>query len=49
MFNLHISVMAPLALSVPSALYGAGHLVTATFGQWPIWSDEVKFFQKDFV
>jgi hypothetical protein len=29
--------------------YGAGHLVTATFGQWPIWSDEVKFFQKYFV
>jgi hypothetical protein len=32
-----------------SVVYGAGHLVTATFGQWPIWSDEVKFFQKDFV
>ena len=26
--------------------YGVGHLVTATFGQWPIWPDEVKFFQK---
>jgi hypothetical protein len=33
--------------------YGAGHLVTAggaaTFGQWPIWPDEVGFFSKKFV
>ena len=36
----HFVMRAPYKIFMPS--YGAGHLVTTTFGQWPIWPGQEK-------